>query len=344
MRILIADDSVIIRLMLEQALTKESGWEVVASVTNGRKALDAARNFIPDLIISDYDMPEINGLELADKIRSELKIPVVIFSENSEIKNKCFINGVKLFIQKPDLSVLTNDYWSIFIQKIKEMNIKEQNNENNQMNSNNTAMTIHSCNKNEFIPKAIVLGASTGGPAAVAQVASALGNNFPLPILFVQHIEVGADESMVSWFNSVCTNITFKFAEDNEITQAGYIYMAPAGKHLVIKDIHVNGNPILKLSDEPEERFLKPAVNKLFRSASDFYGKNLLAILLTGMGRDGAEGCKKIVENGGYTIVEDKSTCVVFGMPAAAIEIGAAVEVLPRNKIPEKMIELCKRR
>lgn len=340
MRIVIADDSAIIRLMLEQALKNEA-WEVVSSVANGRKALDAARNFLPDLIISDYDMPEINGLELCDKIRSELHIPVIIFSENEEIKNKAFSSGAKLFIQKPNLSVLTNDYWKSFIQKIKELNIKTVENTNSEESSTEQKTEE---NKGTFIPKAIVLGASTGGPAAVAQVAAALGNNFPLPILFVQHIEIGADKSMVDWFNSVCPNITFKLAENNEKTKAATIYMAPAGKHLIIGDVSPNGFPVIKLSDEPEERFLKPAVNKLFRSAADFYGKNLLAVLLTGMGRDGAEGCKKIVENGGYTIVEDKSTCVVFGMPAAAIELNAATEVLPRNKIPARMIELCNKK
>ena len=116
--------------------------------------------------------------------------------------------------------------------------------------------------------------------------------------------------------------------------------MAQADRHLVIDSISSNGNPILSLSDEPEERFLRPAVNKLFRSAAKVYKNECLAVLMTGMGRDGADGCQMIVENGGYTIVEDKSTCAVFGMPAAAIEQNAAKEILPRDKIAKRILAL----
>ena len=129
-------------------------------------------------------------------------------------------------------------------------------------------------------------------------------------------------------------------AKDGEKALPGKIYMAPADVHLEIDAVDSDGFPILSLSHAPEERFLRPAVNVLFRSAAKFYKNNLLAVLLTGMGRDGAEGCKTIIENGGYTIVEDKSTCVVFGMPAAAIEVGAAKEVLPRTQIPQRVLKI----
>ena len=131
-----------------------------------------------------------------------------------------------------------------------------------------------------------------------------------------------------------------KLAVDGEEALPGHVYMAPAETHLVIDYVKENGNPVLRLSDEPPERFLKPAVNKLFRSAAHHYGKQCLAILLTGMGRDGAEGCKEIVDAGGFTIVEDKSTCAVFGMPAAAIELDAAKKVLPRDKIARFVLDL----
>ena len=167
-----------------------------------------------------------------------------------------------------------------------------------------------------------------------------MGTDFPLPILLVQHIEIGADENMVRWFNSTCSNIKFELAKDEQKAMPGTIYMAPADTHLKISSIDSDGLPIMELSHEAEEHFLRPAVNVLFRNAASLYKNNLLAVLLTGMGRDGAEGCKTIVENGGYTIVEDKSTCIVFGMPAAAIELGAAKEVLPRTKIPERILNI----
>ena len=144
---------------------------------------------------------------------------------------------------------------------------------------------------------------------------------------------------MVRWFNQVCPNIPMSLAKDGEIARKGHAYMAPADKHLII-DYVKNDLPVLKLSDEPPERFLRPAVNKLFRSAAKLYKKSCLALLLTGMGQDGAEGCKEITNAGGFTICEDESTCTVFGMPQAAIEMKAASRVLPRDCIARAVVKM----
>ena len=167
-----------------------------------------------------------------------------------------------------------------------------------------------------------------------------LGKDFPIPILYAQHIDTGADKNMADWFSSVCHDIQIKLAENGEEAKAGFVYMAPADKHLVIDYVRPNGNPVLRLSDDEPERFLRPAVNKLFRSAARYYRNHCLALLLTGMGADGAEGCKEICDNGGWTIAEDRSTCAVFGMPAAAIALGGAKEVLPRPEISKRILEL----
>ncbi|WP_191018052.1 CheB methylesterase domain-containing protein [Treponema zioleckii] len=187
----------------------------------------------------------------------------------------------------------------------------------------------------------LCIGASTGGPSAVQLVLQGLGENFPLPVLYAQHLDVGADDKMAKWFSDTCPNIPVTLAKDGEIAQPGHAYLAPAEKHLVIDRVK-NGLPVLKLSDEPPERFLRPAVNKLFRSAAKFYKQSCLAILMTGMGADGAEGCKEIIDAGGYTICEDKSTCKVFGMPAAAIAMNAASKVLPRGEVAPTILKLVK--
>ena len=187
--------------------------------------------------------------------------------------------------------------------------------------------------------KVLCIGASTGGPTAVQEVLTGLGNTFPLPVLYTQHIDIGADEKMVKWFNQVCPNIPMSLAKDGEIAKPGRVYMAPADKHLII-DYVKNDLPVLKLSNEPPERFLRPAVNKLFRSAAKLYKNSCLALLLTGMGQDGAEGCKEIINAGGFTICEDESTCTVFGMPQAAIEMKAASRVLPRECIARAVVKM----
>lgn len=329
MKILIADDSAVIRTMVEHNLKNFGNYEIVCSTSNGVKALEGAHQYHPDLIISDYDMPLMNGLELCARIQTELKIPVVIMAEDITIKDQAYAKGARLFIQKPKLSTMTNDFWKDFAAEIEGLHITE--------------VSLSICENKTLSfenPKLLVIGSSTGGPNCIVEVAKGLGNNFPIPVLLVQHIEVGADEKMVNWFNSVCENIEFKLAKDGEKALPGKIYMAPADVHLEIDAVDSDGLPILNLSHAPEERFLRPAVNVLFRSAAKFYKNHLLAVLLTGMGRDGAEGCKTIIENGGYTIVEDKSTCVVFGMPAAAIEEGAAKEVLPRTQIPQRVLNI----
>ena len=187
----------------------------------------------------------------------------------------------------------------------------------------------------------LCIGASTGGPSAVQTVLQGLGKNFPLPVLYAQHLDVGADEKMAKWFDDTCPDICVSLAKDGEVAEPGHVYLAPAEKHLVI-DRTKNGLPVLHRSDEAPERFLRPAVNKLFRSAAKFYKDNCLAILMTGMGADGAEGCKEIVDAGGYTICEDKSTCKVFGMPAAAIAMNAASKVLPRGEVAPAILRMVK--
>lgn len=329
MKVLIADDSAIIRAMLEQNLKKEKDIDIVASVSNGRKAVDAAQVNCPDIAICDIDMPEMNGLD-ATKLLTKMGIPVVIFSEDIGAETRAKAAGAVAFFVKPNLVSFTRNFFEPFIIKLRELcSLKK---------------TVRTFSKqadsffekgNSSLPnfKILCIGASTGGPTAVQEVLSGLGTNFPLPILYVQHIEIGADEKMAGWFDSSCKNIKIALAKDGEEAKPGCVYMAPADKHLIIDFCKSNGNPVLKLSDEPPVRFLRPAVDKLFFSAASFYKRNCLAVLLTGMGRDGADGCKAIVDAGGYTIVEDESTCAVFGMPAAAIEVGGASKVMVRNEI-----------
>ena len=333
MKVIIADDSAVIRAILDQNLTKYPDVEIIASVSNGRRAVQAARGEHIDAVISDIDMPEMTGLEAAKILSSELHVPVLILSENENKRIEAKHAGAAEFLAKPPLNSYTKEFFDKLFDVLKKI-VSES-----PTSRNGTREAKRTC---EFSgkPKILCLGASTGGPSAVAEVLRGLGNNFPLPILYAQHIEIGADKTMSEWFSSVCHNIQVKLAENGEEAKAGIVYMAPADTHLVIDYVKSNGNPILKLSDEPPERFLRPAVNKLFRSAAQFYKKSCLAVLLTGMGRDGADGCKEIVKKGGWTIAEDKSTCAVFGMPAAAIEVGGAKEILPRGEIAKRILEL----
>lgn len=331
---LLVDDSAISRGIFEKALTESGKFEIVEMVSNGRKAVDYCRNHNVDLVLTDFEMPEMNGIEASKIITQEFGIPVCIFSDDSSIRRDALASGAFLFHIKPSFSNNRELLMAAFIEKLLNSLNEIPPVRKRSFNSNSTSKS------KKYGFEILCIGASTGGPTAVEKVLKGLGTNFPLPILYVQHIDTGADEKMAAWFNKVCPNTPLVLAKEGQIAEKGKVYMAPADSHLVIDHIHKDGRPVLHLSDEPPERFLKPAVNKLFRSAAYHYKKNCLAILLTGMGRDGAEGCKDILDNGGYTIVEDKSTCTVFGMPAAAIEMHAASKVYPRDIIADKILGL----
>lgn len=330
MRIVIADDSAIVRAILEQRLNKENDIEIIDSVSNGRKALDIALRKEVDLVLLDTDMPEMDGYEAAKLLKKE-HIPVIIFAEDkaSEVKAASLTSGTVMHKPRP------NEYTESFFETL-ITNIQSSASKIEHKYKHNAPEDI----SDDSSFKVLCLGASTGGPTAVAKVLQGLGENFPLPILYAQHIEVGADQKMASWLNETCKNITVKLAVDDELARPGTVYMAPADKHIVVEYVKSDGIPVIKLSSDPPVRFLRPAVDKLFFSATSYYGSKLLAVLLTGMGRDGADSCKAIVDNGGYTIVEDESTCAVFGMPAAAIEVGGATEVLPRDEIAGRILKL----
>ena len=340
LKVLVVDDSAITRGLFERAFTR-NGFEIAGMVSNGRKAVDFCRVNKVDAVISDFDMPEMNGLEAATILIQELCIPVVIYSDDVSIKSDVIAAGAA-FEKKPSLStfdeVILKDF-TLRVHETIEKAITDAGQNKSKRNIDYDALEKECTFTLDNSFKVLCIGASTGGPTAVQAVLSGLGNNFPLPILYTQHIDVGADEKMVRWFNQVCPNVPMSLARDGEIAKPGHAYMAPAEKHLII-DYVKNDLPVLKLSDEPPERFLRPAVNKLFRSAAKLYKKSCLALLLTGMGQDGAEGCKEIIDAGGYTICEDESTCTVFGMPQAAIELKAASRVLPRDYIARAVVNL----
>ena len=329
MRIMIADDSAVVRTIISQNFAKNNEITIISSVSTCQKLLKNLTVENPDVIICGNDPSDEDEKEALNTIINKFSIPVLILEDSSN-NTSPFIARFTDTIEKPNLRGYNQDFFNKLIQKLNGLQeLKPQSDSKNKSNTKKI--------------KILCIGASTGGPTAVSEVLSGLGNNFPLPILYTQHIEIQKDKPLVDWLNEVCKNVTVKLAEDGEEAKPGIVYMAPADRHLVISHESNFGKPVLKISDEAPERYLRPAVNKLFNSASEIYKDTVLAVLLTGMGADGANGCKEICKNGGWTIVEDKSTCAVFGMPAAAIELGAAKEILPRPEISKRILEMVKR-
>jgi len=194
---------------------------------------------------------------------------------------------------------------------------------------------------NKVIPKnkkidAVVIGASTGGPKALQQVLTKLPANLNVPVFVVQHMPEGFTKVFAERLNKVC-NLNVTEAEDGMSINRNTIYIAKGGSHMII-----DSSIRVSLNKEPSIWGVRPAVDKLFESASKVYGGNLLSVVLTGMGKDGAEGSKRIKDCGGITISEDKSTCTIYGMPKAAYETGKIDLVLPLDQICNKITEIVK--
>lgn len=329
MKVMIADRSAIVRSILELNLTKQNDIQITASVSGCQKILNFVKSDKPDIVICGTDTDEESEKNALNTLCNELKIPVVILAPQENDYTPPFFSKLIATIEKPNLKGYSAEFFKSLKEKLSAMAANQP---------QPAAQLLKPLPKDKY--SILCIGASTGGPTAVSEVLCGLGNNFPLPVLYTQHIDIDKDKDLADWLDVVCPNLKVRLARDGETALPGTVYMAPADRHLVIDYINAEGQPVLKLSDEEPERYLRPAVNKLFKSAARLYKNHTLAVLLTGMGADGAAGCKEICDKGGWTIVEDKSTCAVFGMPAAAIEAGGAKEVLPRTEISKRIIEL----
>jgi len=179
----------------------------------------------------------------------------------------------------------------------------------------------------------VVMGASTGGPQAVSAILARLPASYPLGIVLVQHLEAGFDRGYADWLGSQC-GLSVRVAEEGPLPRAGEVVVAPVGKHTILSDNRI------AFDDSPPVVNQKPCVDHLFSSASRMLGSRTLAVLLTGMGSDGAKGCLAVKTAGGRCIVQDRESSDIFGMPKAAIEIGGASEVVALGDIPGRLIEI----
>ncbi|AEE16917.1 CheB methylesterase domain-containing protein [Treponema brennaborense] len=186
--------------------------------------------------------------------------------------------------------------------------------------------------------KIVLIGVSTGGPGTVQKLLKDIGSGFPVPILITQHIDSNFDRNLIDWLNT-STSVPVKLAENGMVAENGHVYFAPADYHLGFTKSTARG-VVLELNRDEPLHFLRPAVDKMFFSAADVFGEHCLAVLLTGMGNDGAAGCCRIKEKGGYTITESEESCVIYGMPKAAFAAGGSTEVLPLKDIAARLKEL----
>ncbi len=356
-RALIVDDSAVVRAMLKQVMSGDDRFQVVGVAENGEKAVLRVREMPVDLIVMDYHMPVKDGLEATKEIFSLMQDPpaVVMFSteQDSEVKNACRKQGVLEYVEKPSLVSMTSDQLRSFCDTLADAVSKKTNyamlrgvlselTPSGHISVTDVPDASESEWKNRVSPvlsgyDMVLIGASTGGPDAIQYVINALGHTFPLPILVTQHIDSLFDRQFATWLNT-STDCRVSLARDGEEPLPGHVYVCPADYHL---HVEMEGSSYrIRLVQTAPVHFLRPAVDEMFMSASDVCKNRCLAVLLTGMGRDGAGGMELIRNRGGTTICQNEATCVVFGMPKAAIDANAAQMILPLDEIPRKIAQL----
>ncbi|CAI3556660.1 Chemotaxis response regulator protein-glutamate methylesterase [Clostridium neonatale] len=347
-RIVVVDDSAFMRKAISDMIESEDGFEVVAKLRDGRELIEKVEDINPDLITLDVHMRDLDGLATLKELKRMGKsYPIIMLSsattEGSEITLECLDNGAITFINKPSGSIsldivkvqqrLIDEIRSITANKReKKSNLKIIDNVKESINKDIKKTNI-SIPKNKKID-AILIGASTGGPKALQEVLTKLPKNLGVPVLVVQHMPEGFTKVFAERLDKVC-NLKVVEADDGMRIDKNTIYIAKGGSHMI-----VDNRKTIILNKDPAIWGVRPAVDKLFNSAIGLYGPNILSVILTGMGRDGADGTKNIKDNGGVTISEDKSTCTIYGMPKAAYETGKVDLVVPLNKIAEKIIEI----
>ena len=353
-KIVVVDDSAFMRKAISDMIESEKNFKVVAKLRDGRELVEKVDQYNPDLITLDVHMKDLNGLDTLKELKKQGKnYPIIMLSsattEGSELTLECLDNGAISFITKPSGSI------SLDIAKVQENLIEEINSITINVKSRRISTVSNSRNKsvNSIVEKsnrqensifnlknkkidAVVIGASTGGPKALQKVLTKLPSDLGVPVLVVQHMPEGFTKVFAERLNKVC-NMKVIEAEDRMPINKDTIYIAKGGYHMTVAT-----NNTISLNEEPPIWGVRPAVDKLFNSAIKLYKSNLLSVILTGMGRDGANGTANIKDYGGVTISEDKSTCTIYGMPKAAFETGKVDLVVPLDQVASEIIKIVK--
>lgn len=339
-RVLVVDDSAVVRAIWSSLLGKEADVEIVATAGNGKIALEELKKGPVQIVLLDLEMPEMDGLTTIPHIvRDHPGVKIIIASNLTTRGSKIAVDALTLgasdYITKPSALEGSKGFDNVLeelLRKIRGLAGAHA------AVAAPTPIKLNSTSQKFPIPTVVLIGTSTGGPIALNIVLPAIPKEMDLPILVVQH--------MPPYFTTILADSLGKAtgrpcseAKDGESLQKGHIYIAPGDFHLVLE--MANG-PILRINQKEPENFCRPAVDPLFRSAAEVLKDKAFGVVLTGLGEDGMLGSGHIVENGGRVIVQDEATSVVWGMPGSVARAGHASEVLPLEKIAPAIARIAK--
>ena len=347
--VLVVEDSFVARELLVHLLASDAEIQVIGTAADGQQALTFLETRQPDIITMDIHMPHLDGFETTCRIMETRPTPIVMVSANlkageTELAFRALRAGALDAVEKPsgpghpDYEKLSRQ----LLDTVKAMAgvkvIKRWPQKNSPATSPQKPLQVLAASHAAKKYQAVVMGASTGGPPVLQTILNALPADFPLPIAIVQHIAPGFTQGMADWLTQT-TQFPVSLALNGETMSAGRAYMAPDNCHL-----SVDSNARLWLRDTPPENNLRPAVAVLFRAAEVAFGGACIAVLLTGMGRDGAEELRVLKDAGAVTLAQDQASSIVHGMPGEAIKLGAATYVAPPPRIAALLQSLAAQR
>lgn len=348
-KVLIVDDSTLIRKIVKDLLTEDPDFEVVGTAKNGKEALEFIQNHPVDVVTLDIEMPVMDGLKTLKEIMRIHPLPVVMLSsrteEGADMTFKALDLGAVDFISKPTnvFNLSSAEMHNDLIETLKQASKAKLRrrltaSKKEEKPANHLPENINRKNAQE-VSKIIAIGTSTGGPRALQEVIAKLSGKIDAPVLVVQHMPKGFTKSLAERLNAM-SQLHVKEAEDREPLVNGTVYIAPGDRHLKISSTAKNKYRIL-LDDGANVSGHKPSVDAMFYSLSKEAINDITAVVMTGMGADGAKGIERLKDmKKSYNIAEDESTCVVFGMPKSAIATGKVDKVVPLNKIAVEINKL----
>lgn len=367
MRVLVADDSVLFRRLISDVLSTLAGVEVIGTAANGKIALQKVRELSPDVLTLDIEMPELDGLGVLDALFSQKTKPpevLVVSSVSSragDLTVRALQKGAFDFISKPEAARSDQSRRHLAaeleprIRALKHrLEIRSILAGGQLQKSSISPMPMASAEAAQpdapldaisrrmqrlshlAKPEMVLIGVSTGGPQALAELLPALPRDIGVPIVIVQHMPPVFTKSLADSLASKCA-VTVQEAAHGQAIQANTAYIAPGGKQMRL-EAGADGKPVVHLSDDPPENNCRPSVDCLFRSVASRFPGRSMAVILTGMGNDGTLGLRLLKRQGCYTIAQDEASCVVYGMPKSVVDAGLADTVLPLKSIARQVV------
>lgn len=341
-KILIVDDSAFMRKLLSDLFSAEPDFIVIDTARNGMDAVNKVKQLKPDLITMDVEMPIMDGIKSLEVIMKETPTPVIMISSLTKAGAEATIRALELgavdFVAKSagimsSIAGISNEILVKSRAAVQAKVFKLTEKPARVLPVTKPLTYAATSPGDELI---LAIGTSTGGPRALQEIITKLPGDLPCGVVIVQHMPPGFTKSLSERLNSLSA-LTVKEAEHNDVIRPGLVLIAPGDYHMEIE--REGSKKVIKLNQDPPIGGHRPAVDPMFQSVAKVYGHRIVGVILTGMGHDGAKGIKVIKEQRGYTIAEDQSTAVVFGMPKAAIELGVVDKVAPLQAIAAEIVK-----